>query len=337
VGRPGIAERIRQKVGATVVDGFFKTASAIGRLHPMSNPERHEIDVVRDVAYVDDGVPEHRLDVYRPRGIDGPMPVVLYVHGGAFRILSKDTHWIMGLAFARRGFLVLNISYRLAPKHPFPAAIEDACAAYEFAVREAVRWGGDPTTLVLAGESAGANLVSSLAIAATYERPEPFARAVFDTGVVPRAVLPACGILQVTDPLRFREMYSGKLSPFLLDRIIESSDAYLPALDDADGALDLANPLLVFERGDRPVRTVPPFFAICGTADPLLDDTRRLAAAMGRMGCRCEARYYERELHAFHAFVVRRAARRAWRDTFTFLEATLDRPLPETGKTPWDR
>ena len=51
---------------------------------------------------------------------------MLYVHGGGFRILSKDTHWIMGLAFARRGFLVFNIGYRLAPKHPFPAAIADA-------------------------------------------------------------------------------------------------------------------------------------------------------------------------------------------------------------------
>ena len=42
-----------------------------------------------------------------------PWPVVLYVHGGGFRILSKDTHWVMGLAYVRRGYLCANISYRL--------------------------------------------------------------------------------------------------------------------------------------------------------------------------------------------------------------------------------
>jgi alpha/beta hydrolase fold len=56
-----------------------------------------------------------------------PWPIVFYVHGGAFRILSKDTHWVMALSFARRGFVVFNVSYRLAPKHRFPAPLEDVC------------------------------------------------------------------------------------------------------------------------------------------------------------------------------------------------------------------
>jgi acetyl esterase/lipase len=322
----------------TVVDGFFKTASAIGRLHPLSNPERHDVAVERDVAYRDTGLAEHRLDVYRPRGVRGPLPVLLYVHGGAFRILSKDTHWVMALAFARRGMLVLNISYRLAPRHPFPAAVEDACAAYAFAVREAARWGGDPSTLVLAGESSGANLVTSLAISSAFAREEPYARAVFETGVVPRAVLPACGILQVTNPERFAGMYGGKLRPFLLDRITEASDAYLRRSSREVGsrALDLADPLVALERGESPARPLPPFFVPCGTRDPLLDDTRRLAAALGRLGVACEARYYPGELHAFHAFVFRKPARRCWRDTFAFLERTLGRPLPHGGRTAWD-
>ena len=323
----------------TVVDGFFKTASAIGRLHPMSRPERHDVEVVRDVPYEDTGLAEHRLDVYRPRGLPGPLPVLLYVHGGAFRILSKDTHWIMALAFARRGFLVLNISYRLAPKHPFPAAIADAASAYVFAVREAATWGGDPRTLVLAGESAGANLVTSLAISACWDRDEPHAKAVRETGIVPRAVLPACGLLQVTNPERFSSMYGGKLSPFFLDRIEEASGAYLRKVrgDVGSRELDLADPLVALERAAPPVRPLPPFFAVCGTADPLIDDTRRLAAALDRLGGRCEARYYEGEIHAFHAFVFRKAARRCWRDTFRFLEGALGVPLPESGKTPWDR
>ncbi len=337
--RPPLAVRIRQKLGMAVVDGFFHGASAIGRLHPASKPEKHDVEVIKDVRYRDGDLEEHLLDVYRPRARAERLPVLMYVHGGAFRILSKDTHWLMALSFARQGFLVFNISYRLAPRHPFPAAIEDACAAYEFVVHEAQAYGGDPSTLVLAGESAGGNLATSLTIASTFERPEPFARAVFETGVVPKAVVPACAFLEVSRPERFANLYGGKLSGFLHDRILEASSAYLRGVPHAAGdpALDLADPLVLLERGDRPVRPPPPFFVPCGTADPLLDDSRRLERALADLGVPCEARYYEGELHAFHAFVMRRAARRCWRDTFAFLERALGRPLRPSGRTPWDR
>src|SRR5262249_8451053 len=151
------------------------------------------------------GRDHHRLDVYRPlrERRSAPWPVVLYVHGGGFRILSKDTHWMMGLAFARNGYLVFNINYRLAPRHPFPAALSDAADAYAGVARNAASFGGDLSRLVVAGESAGANLAAALAVAACYRRSEPWSRTVWDTGLVPRAALPACGILQVSDTERF--------------------------------------------------------------------------------------------------------------------------------------
>ena len=65
---------------------------------------------------------------------------------------------------ARRGMLVFNINYRLSPRHPFPAALTDCSAALEYVVREAPRLGGDLSRLVLAGESAGANLVTALTL-----------------------------------------------------------------------------------------------------------------------------------------------------------------------------
>ena len=106
---------------------------------------------------------------------------MFYVHGGAFHLLSKDTHWLMGLVFARFGYLVVNISYRLAPKHPYPAAIEDTCDAYRWLAQRVAALGGDPDRVVVAGESAGGNLITALTIAACQRRTEPWARAVFDT------------------------------------------------------------------------------------------------------------------------------------------------------------
>lgn len=255
--------------------------------------------------------------------MEGPLPVVLYVHGGGFRILSKDTHWLMGLAFARRGYVVFNVEYRLAPEHRFPAAIEDVCLAFTWMARHAAEWGGDPTRLVLAGESAGANLVTSLALATSYERPEPFARAVWDTGLVPRAVLPACGIFQVSDVARFARRKPG-FSRFLADRLEEVERGYLGPEPSAHGpTLDFADPLVWLERAEEAQRPLPPFFLPVGTKDPLLPDTRRLAHALRAHGAIAEDHYYEGELHAFHAFVFLKNARRCWRDTFAFTERCL--------------
>jgi acetyl esterase len=228
----------------------------------------------------------------------------------------------MGLAFARRGFAVFNTSYRLAPKHPYPAAIEDVCRAFAWVVANAARFGGDTTRVVLAGESAGANLVTSLAIALAYERPEPFARQAFATGVVPRAVVPACGVFQVEDMHRL-ERRKPSMPRFIADRLVEVEHAYLGGVP-PDVSLDLANPLSVFERGEKPVRPLAPFFLPVGTRDPLLPDTRRLASALRALGVEAHDVYYPGELHAVHAMVMRAPARRCWKDTFAF----LDRHVP---------
>lgn len=303
-----------------VVDGFFRGISKAGSLHPRARPERHQVEVLRDVPYLATGLHEHTLDIYRTTARPGPYPVVLYVHGGGFRILSKDSHWLMGLIFARRGFLVFNISYRLAPRHAFPAAVEDTCAAYEWVVDNASRYGGDLSRLVLAGESAGGNLVSALSVALAYRRKESFAARVFERGRLPSAVVPACGMLQVTDAERFQRG-AKRLSPFLFDRISEVSHAYLSGAERySEEELELADPLLVFERGRAPERPLPPFFSPCGTADPLLEDTRRLKRALDRLGAVCEAPEYEREHHAFHAMIWKKNARQCWTDTFTFLD-----------------
>ncbi|HRI71997.1 MAG TPA: alpha/beta hydrolase, partial [Polyangium sp.] len=88
---------------------------------PVAHPGFYGVDVERDVPYLNSANPAHRLDVYQPRDARRP-PAVMYVHGGAFSTLSKDTHRVMALNFAARGYVVFNINYRLAPQHRFPAA-----------------------------------------------------------------------------------------------------------------------------------------------------------------------------------------------------------------------
>jgi acetyl esterase len=231
----------------------------------------------------------------------------------------------MALAFARAGYLVFNVDYRLAPQNPYPAAVSDVCAALEWIAASAEAYGGDLSRLVFAGESAGGNLTTALTICCCYRRPEQFAQRAFATGLLPTAVAPACAPLQVTNPGRLNRK---RRLPRWVNEILEGmNEAYVGRLHDrAPGELDLADPLHVFERRERPDRPLPAFFVPIGTRDPLLDDTRRLDRALKAMGVECEARYYEGELHAFHALLWRREARRCWREQLSFLERALQDP-----------
>lgn len=317
-------DKLRRRLGSAAARGFFEGAARLGSLHPLANPKRHSVEKISNLRYLDGDREEHLLDVWRPlptrapfRKYSGPpWPIVFYVHGGAFRILSKDTHWVMALTFARRGFLVFNISYRLAPQFRFPTAVDDVCRAFAWAMKRAEEFGGDTSRVVLAGESAGANLVTSLAITLAYQRPEEFARIAWDTGIAPRAVVPACGVFQVSDIARLKRR-KPNMPQIIADRLAEVEDGYLP-VDRSN--LDLADPLTLFERGDKPDRPLPPFFLPVGTRDPLLPDTREMASALRKLGVVAEDRYYEGELHAFHAMVMREQARRCWTDTFAFLD-----------------
>ena len=159
-----------------------------------------------------------------------------------------------------------------------------------------------------------------LAVCACFERPEPFAKAVFDTGVVPKAIAPVCGILQVSDSSRFarRKVHLARL---VADRLEEIESSYLQG----PGPKPLADPLLLLEGDGQLQRPFPPVYTGVGTRDPLLDDTRRLAAALARRGIAHQADYFPGELHAFHAFYFKPAARKLWDAQLAFLERQLAR------------
>jgi acetyl esterase len=262
------------------------------------------------------------LDVYVPEGRVGPLPVVVYVHGGAFMWCSKETHLIFAHAWARAGFVVFNVNYRLAPRHMYPAALEDVCAALQWVHEHATDFGGDPNRIVMAGESAGANLVSAVTIACCSKRSEPWARNMFERAIVPRAIVAACGILQVSDVHRFSARYA---LPAIVRRVLHLlPDGYVDLqAPRADGELELLDPVSLFESDYSFDRPLPAFFLSAGTADPLLDDSRRLAQALVRRASACEARYYPGEIHAFHVMLWREQAQQYWRDVFRFVDGQL--------------
>jgi acetyl esterase len=108
--------------------------------------------------------PEGRLRVriYRPAGtVARLLPTVLYLHGGGFVIGSLEGYDLACRYFcARSGCAVVAVDYRLAPEHKFPAAVEDALAAYRWLADDATSLGLDPARIVVAGDSAGGTLAA---------------------------------------------------------------------------------------------------------------------------------------------------------------------------------
>ncbi len=311
------AARVRRRATREASRAAFNVLGRTARLDPALRRAAHGLEILPDVPYRETGERAHRLDIFRPARADGPRPALIYIHGGGFSMLSKETHWGMAVRYARRGFVVFNVEYRLAPRDRYPAAIDDVCAAFRWVVAHGAGHGADLSRLVFAGESAGGNLSLALAAATLWRRPEPFAAEVYDTGLVPRAVLPACGILQVSDPERFRRRRD--LPSWLFEMIERTSDAYLPPDARAVGECPLADPLCIFEAPPPKDRPLPSFFVPCGTRDPILDDSRRLGRAIAALGGDAQVIIYPGGVHAFHAMPWSPLYRDCWRDTFRFL------------------
>ena len=299
------------------------TAHALARIRyamPDAAPARFGIRVLKDVVYGPTRKREHRLDVYVPTRSPKPLPIVMYVHGGGFSMLSKDTHFVMAMAFARRGYLVFNINYRLGHGHPFPEPLEDVSEALLWVHRHAAEYGGDRERLAVAGESAGGNLVTALGIACAARLPEPFARRVFDANVPLRAVVATYPLLDLTD---VETMMARERLPLYAQRLLyDAASAYLGpgAFDGSSESAPLASPLLLLERGLVTLRRdLAPFFLSVGTRDILLSHSKRMKAVLDRMGVQNELFVAPGEIHGFDAMVWRPAAREKWASVHKFL------------------
>jgi triacylglycerol lipase len=158
---PDIAEGIR-KIGP-IVDGPG-TTKLYAPLFANQKEPYPNVTVVRDIAYGTD--PLQKLDVFTAAPTPGaPKPVVMFLHGGGFERGNKRQpgspfYDNIMLWLTQQGMVGVNMNYRLAPKHVWPAAHEDLAAAVRWVQLNIAQHGGDPDRLVLWGTSAGADLIA---------------------------------------------------------------------------------------------------------------------------------------------------------------------------------
>jgi acetyl esterase len=129
-----------------------------------STPEA--VGEVRDAAVRGPG-DDIAVRIYRPSSMSGPVPTLVYAHGGGFVFCDLDSHDGLCRAFTNLiPAVVVSVDYRLAPEHPFPAAAEDMFAVAQWAARNADALGGDASSIVVGGDSAGGNLAAVTALMA---------------------------------------------------------------------------------------------------------------------------------------------------------------------------
>ena len=212
--------------------------------------------------------------------VDTADGVVLYLHGGGYCIGSLGSHRGLGgrLAIAT-GCPVVTLDYRLAPEHPFPAAVDDATAAY----RDLLAIGAAPEQVAIAGDSAGGGLtVATLLALRAAGTPLPAAAVCLSPWADLTQSSPAYGRLEGMDPM---------LSKAGLDLMAE---AYL---GETDPRTELASPLFA-ER----LEGLPPIRVEAGEHEVLLDDSVRLTERLQRAGVDASLTVWPEMIHVFQAF-----------------------------------
>ena len=234
-------------------------------------------DVVdRDIAGPGGRIP---LRVYTPRDLGGAAPLLVYFHGGAWIHGGLDSHDMLCRFLAERaGVRVVAVDYRLAPEHRFPAAVEDALAAYDWIRAHGDALAADPCAIGVAGDSAGGTLA---AVVAQQRRGA-------DAPRFQLLIYPSTRVHADTPSMRlFNEGFY--LSQAYMDLGV---DTYVPP-----GA-DLGDPRLSPLLADDLAGVCPAYVATAGF-DPLRDEGEQYADRLRAAGVAVEMRRFDGLIHSF--------------------------------------
>jgi acetyl esterase len=270
--------------------------TAMDTFAPMLNSDPPEIGAFHEAVQLRPGL---TADVAVPKGA-GPHPVVVYLHGGGWIGGSSKTHRKLGMQFAEAGYLTINVDYRLAPEHPFPAGLEDCLFAVKWTGENAKRWNGDVSRLAVGGDSAGGNLTAATLTTLAAEK--------YAGPAKPKAALLIYGVYDF--PATMKREKAGSI------------DGMVKAYAGAGYPTILEDPRVSPLRAVKP-GALPPSFVICGTADPLLPETHSMADALKRADIRHEVVILEDMPHGFLQFNVLSGCKQGLDKMFDFLRRTI--------------
>lgn len=158
-------------LGILVASIGFVSAQQPGGVKPLLPPKPPEgVQSLRDLAYVPDGHERQKLDLYLPEKHEGPLPVIVWIHGGAWRVGSKN--YCPAVPYSAKGFAVASINYRYSQQAVFPAQIEDCKAAIRWLRANARRYHLDSDHIGVWGSSSGGHLAALVGTSANVKELE---------------------------------------------------------------------------------------------------------------------------------------------------------------------
>ena len=235
---------------------------------------------VQNLTYPTGGATQP-IRVYKPANATGQnLPVVVYVHGGGWVIADLDVYDATPRSMAKAlNAIVVSVEYRKGPENKFPAAHDDANAAYRWVLENAASWGGDPENIAVAGESAGGNLAMNIAISAR------------DSGITqPKHILAVYPIADANTQLASK-LENTQALPLRTPTLAWFGQYALR------GPADQQDPR--FNLVAANLAGLPPVTIVNAQIDPLNSDGETLMAALRAAGVRVDRRVYEGAVHEF--------------------------------------
>jgi acetyl esterase/lipase len=279
---------------------FFASRSDAKRDRGLKTPE--DIRRIDRIPYGPDAR-WNTLDVYRPRGKAGKLPVIVNIHGGGYVYGSTKQYQFYCMGLAQRGFAVVSFNYHLAPKYKFPTPVRDTNLVMEWICRKAEIYGFDTDNVVIVGDSAGAQLASQYAVICT----DPKYAKIME--ITPpeftlRAVGLNCGMYDLKK--RAGEIPGNKL---MIDYFTKDPSVYGKKLDVLSHVTE----------------KFPPAYLLSAKGDFLVEQCRPMAELLRSKGVPCEYRIYgdEKTGHVFHLDMRSDLARKANDEEIAFIREHL--------------
>lgn len=279
---------------------FFASRSDAKRDRGLKTPE--DIRRIDRIPYGPDAR-WNTLDVYRPRGKAGKLPVIVNIHGGGYVYGSTKQYQFYCMGLAQRGFAVVSFNYHLAPKYKFPTPVRDTNLVMEWICRKAEIYGFDTDNVVIVGDSAGAQLASQYAVICT----DPEYAKIME--ITPpeftlRAVGLNCGMYDLKE--RAGEIPGNKL---MVDYFTKDPSVYGKKLDVLSHVTE----------------KFPPAYLLSAKGDFLVEQCRPMAELLRSKGVPCEYRIYgdEKTGHVFHLDMRSDLARKANDEEIAFIREHL--------------
>ena len=235
----------------------------------------------KDLTYpAGKGMQAARVYIPEDKKADEKLPVVVYYHGGGFVIADINVYDEAPRAMAKKAnAIVVSIEYRKAPEAKFPAQHEDAFAAYQWVLKNAASWGGDPANVAVMGESAGGNLAANVAIMARDQA--------IQTPVYMALIYPVAGNDMNTESYQknknAKPLNKAMMGWFIKNEIAKDDDKN-------DTRLNLLGANLA---------GLPPATVITAEIDPLMSEGKLLADKLDKAGVKVDYKNYEGVTHEF--------------------------------------